>query len=45
MGKKRGIFWWKDWVWGGRLSFLLKDYIDRAFMKKFQISGERDEDE
>jgi NADH dehydrogenase FAD-containing subunit len=45
MGKGKGILWWKDWVWGGRLSFLLKDYVDRAFMKKFQISGERDEDE
>jgi NADH dehydrogenase FAD-containing subunit len=43
MGNGRGILWRKTWVWEGRLSFLLKDYIDRAFMKKFQVSGELDE--
>jgi NADH dehydrogenase FAD-containing subunit len=45
MGEGRGILWRKGWVWEGRLSFVLKNYIDRAFMKKFQVSGERDEDE
>jgi NADH dehydrogenase FAD-containing subunit len=45
MGDGRGILWRKGWVWEGRLSFMLKDYIDRAFMKKFQVSGERDEEE
>jgi NADH dehydrogenase FAD-containing subunit len=45
MGDGRGILWRKGWVWDGRLSFVLKNYIDRAFMKKFQVSGERDEDE
>jgi NADH dehydrogenase FAD-containing subunit len=45
MGDGRGILWRKGWVWHGRLSFILKDYIDRAFMKKFQVSGECDEDE
>jgi NADH dehydrogenase FAD-containing subunit len=45
MGDGRGLLWRKGWVWHGRLSFILKDYIDRAFMKKFQVSGECDEDE
>lgn len=40
MGNGRGILWKKNWIWDGRLSFLLKDYIDRKFMKKFQVSGE-----
>ncbi|HME44505.1 MAG TPA: FAD-dependent oxidoreductase [Syntrophorhabdales bacterium] len=43
MGDGRGIFWKKNWVWDGRLAFLLKDYIDRRFMKMFQVSGEREE--
>ncbi len=43
MGDGRGIFWKKNWVWDGRLAFLLKDYIDRRFMRRFQVSGERDE--
>ena len=40
LGDGTGIFVRKSWVWSGRLAFLLKDYIDRRFMKKFQISGE-----
>ncbi|MBP1729994.1 MAG: hypothetical protein H6Q55_423 [Deltaproteobacteria bacterium] len=43
LGNGRGIFWKRNWVWNGRLAFLLKDYIDRRFMKTFQVSGERDE--
>ena len=43
MGNGKGIYWKKNWVWDGRLAFLLKDYIDRSFMKKFQFSGERNE--
>jgi NADH dehydrogenase FAD-containing subunit len=43
MGDGHGIFWKKNWAWGGRLAFLLKDYIDRTFMRKFQASGELDE--
>jgi hypothetical protein len=27
-------------VLGGRIGFALKDYIDRKFMKAFQVSGE-----
>jgi len=43
MGDGQGIFWKKNWVWEGRLAFLLKDYIDRRFMRNFQVSGELDE--
>ncbi len=43
MGDGTGIFWKKHLVWDGRFAFLLKDYIDRRFMKKFQVSGEPDE--
>jgi len=43
MGNGKGIFWKKNWVWDGRLAFLLKDTIDRNFMKTFQVSAERDE--
>jgi NADH dehydrogenase FAD-containing subunit len=45
MGNGRGILWKKSFVWDGRLAFRLKDYIDRKFMRKFQVSGERDEKE
>lgn len=43
MGNGRGIFWKGNWVWEGRLAFVLKDYIDRRFMRTFQVSGELDE--
>ncbi len=43
MGNGRGILWKRNWIWEGRLSFLLKDTIDRKFMKKFQVSGELEE--
>lgn len=43
LGDGRGIFCRKNWAWDGRLAFTLKDYIDRRFMRKFQVSGERDE--
>ncbi len=43
MGEGSGIFWKKNWAWKSRLAFLLKDYIDRKFMKTFQVSGELDE--
>jgi NADH dehydrogenase FAD-containing subunit len=44
MGDGRGIFRKKNLVFDGRLAFILKDYIDRRFMRKFQISGELDEE-
>ncbi|MDM8535348.1 FAD-dependent oxidoreductase [Desulfobacterales bacterium HSG17] len=40
MGNRTGIFFRKPLVFSGRTAFLLKDYIDRTFMKKFQVSGE-----
>lgn len=45
MGDGRGILWKKNFVWEGRLAFLLKDYIDRRFMRNFQVSGELEEEE
>jgi NADH dehydrogenase FAD-containing subunit len=41
LGNGTGIFVRKSWVWSGRLAFLFKDYLDRSFMRKFQVSGER----
>ena len=43
MGDGTGIAWKKERVWDGRLAFLLKDFIDRRFMRRFQVSGERNE--
>lgn len=43
MGDGTGIAWKGNRVWDGRLAFLLKDFIDRRFMAKFQVSGERRE--
>ncbi len=44
LGDGRGIFARKNLVFDGRLAFILKDYIDRRFMRRFQISGELQED-
>jgi NADH dehydrogenase FAD-containing subunit len=43
MGDGGAIFRKKNLVFEGRLAFWLKDYIDRRFMRTFQISGELDE--
>jgi NADH dehydrogenase FAD-containing subunit len=43
MGDGRGIFWKKKFIFDGRIAFFLKDFIDRRFMRQFQISGELDE--
>jgi NADH dehydrogenase FAD-containing subunit len=43
LGDGKGISWKGNWIWNGRLSFMLKDYIDRRFMRRFQVSGEREE--
>lgn len=43
LGNGTGIFYRGTWVWKGWLIFLLKDYIDRKFMRKFQVSGETSE--
>ncbi len=41
MGDGRGIFRRKELVWDGPFAFRLKDFIDRRFMERFQVSGER----
>lgn len=43
MGDGTGIFVRNSWVWNGKLAFMLKDYVDRRFMKKFQVSGEQED--
>lgn len=43
LGNGKGIFWRGKFVWHGRTAFLLKNYIDRKFMRTFQISGELSE--
>ena len=40
LGNGTGIFYRGKRVWKGRPIFHLKDYIDRKFMRKFQVSGE-----
>ena len=45
VGGGKGIFWKQNWIWKGRLAFYLKDYIDRKFMREFQVSGEPYEEE
>lgn len=40
LGNNKGVLKKRNWVWDGWFSFFLKDYIDRRFMSKFQVSGE-----
>ena len=40
MGDGTAVVRWHGLVWGGPLGFTLKNYIDRKFMKVFQVSGE-----
>jgi NADH dehydrogenase FAD-containing subunit len=40
LGNGKGVLWRNSLVWDGRPAFILKDYIDRKFMRKFQVSGE-----
>lgn len=42
LGDGGGILWKRQFIWTGRLSFVIKDLIDRRFMKNFQVSGERE---
>ncbi|MBP1732802.1 MAG: hypothetical protein H6Q55_3231 [Deltaproteobacteria bacterium] len=42
MGNGKGIFWKRSRVFQGRLAYLLKDYLDRRFMRAFQVSGEHE---
>ncbi|MFP3868702.1 MAG: NAD(P)/FAD-dependent oxidoreductase [Desulfobacteraceae bacterium] len=43
LGNGRAIFCRKNLILDGRLAFYLKDYIDRKFMRKYQVSGELEE--
>jgi NADH dehydrogenase FAD-containing subunit len=45
LGNRRGILLRKNLAWEGHAAFLLKDWIDRRFMSKFQVSGELTEGE
>ena len=40
LGDDTGIYCRGNRTWKGRWVFYLKDYIDRRFMRKFQVSGE-----
>lgn len=40
LGDDTGIYYRGNRTWKGRWVFYLKDYIDRRFMRKFQVSGE-----
>jgi NADH dehydrogenase FAD-containing subunit len=44
MGDGRGIFRKGRWIWQGCLPYLLKNFIDRRFMRKYQLSGELEEE-
>lgn len=43
MGDGKGILWKKSLILNGGPAFLLKDFIDRRFMRRFQVSGELDD--
>lgn len=40
LGDGSGLLVWGSWIWKGRLTFFLKNYLDRSFMTKFQASRE-----
>jgi NADH dehydrogenase FAD-containing subunit len=40
LGDGTAIVHWHGMVWGNKIGFALKDYIDRKFMGEFQVSGE-----
>ena len=40
LGDGRAIYWRKDRVWAGGIAFVFKNYLDKKFMRKFQVSGE-----
>jgi len=40
LGNGRGLLWRQSLVIEGRATLWLKNYIDRKFMRKFQLSGE-----
>jgi NADH dehydrogenase FAD-containing subunit len=44
LGDGKAIYWRNDRVWAGRLAFVFKNYLDKRFMREFQVSGELEED-
>ena len=40
MGDGTAVFRKGEWIFKGRPAFWIKDFIDRRFMRKFQLSGE-----
>jgi len=44
MGDGTAVFRKGEWIFKGRLAFWIKDFIDRRFMRKFQLSGELEEE-
>jgi hypothetical protein len=44
LGDGKAIYWRNDRVWAGRLAFVFKNYLDKKFMREFQVSGELEED-
>ena len=43
LGNGKAIYWRNTQVWSGRFLFAFKNYLDKKFMRKFQVSGELDE--
>ena len=39
LGDGSGVLQWRRWVVSGRLAFRFKDWLDRSFMRRFQVSG------
>jgi NADH dehydrogenase FAD-containing subunit len=39
MGNRQGLLKWKDFIFKGTVAFWIKNFIDRKFMKNFQISN------
>jgi len=44
MGDGTAVFRKGEWIFKGRPAFWIKDFIDRRFMRKFQLSGELHEE-
>jgi NADH dehydrogenase FAD-containing subunit len=45
LGDGTGLLWKDNILWRGRLAMVLKNYIDTKFMRTYQLSGERNEQE
>ncbi|MDF1526898.1 MAG: FAD-dependent oxidoreductase [bacterium] len=44
MGDGTAVFRKGEWIFKGKPAFWIKDFIDRRFMRKFQLSGELEEE-